>query len=293
MASIYYQYIGEEIKTLEDKIVETENNMMGLYSLINNLKYSEDFNINRITPVFISGKRPTMAFYTKEEIDELPISEYLKSYMKTMITYERYVQGLRHRIKIYKSYISFEKSTYFAIMQVIFINLGKLILNGFSLSLGFGLGSISLVFARPKDGKVVDWFRSIEKKNEILERGGIPYYKFDEEYSLSQGLEYNGEKWLIEKDCELKLFMKWTKNKKIFYNKVDYRTFAAKNVTTIISCNRQVKDFFDKSPTYILNTTKLDILRKAYVLMAQDSTYYLRFRNLTEEANRYLSNMKV
>jgi len=289
LSSVFHRYINHEIDKHETKILDNELVMANLFSMVYDMRYTEDFNVNRIIPKHMRDVKAYPKLYTKEEIDDLPISDNLKGYMKTIITYQLHNIALKHQVKSLSFYLSFSKSTYFAIMQVIWVNLAKIILNGFSLNLGFGLGTISLIWARPKDGKVVDWFKSMEKKQEIIERGGIPYYKYDEEVSISEGMEYRGEQWIIRKDCELKLYLKWSRHKRIFYEKVDYRTFRARVITTITSENRRVSDFFHKSSTYIMNTTKLDILRKAYVLMELDKTYYLKFRNVMEERELFLT----
>lgn len=288
LPSIFFEYINYELEGLYEKQLELEVTMQNLYRMIYDLRYTEDFNVNRIVPFHMKEAKPYPKFYTKEDLDILPISIELKAYMKTIITYDKYCAVVRSKIKKLKYFTQFKKLTYYTIMQLAFINLSKVILNGFSLNLGFGLGSISLIFARPRDGKIVDWFKSIERKEEIIERGGVPYYKYDEELILSQGLEYEGEQWLTFKDCDLKLYIKWTKSRVAFYPKVDYRTYRYSPVVNITSETRRVSDFYNCSVNYIMNTNRIDLLRKAYILMSKDPTYYLKFRNVEEEKTNYL-----
>lgn len=283
LALVFYDFINQEIEKHTQVVIEEELYMFNLFSLIYDLRYTEEFEIDRITPLHMRELKTYPTLYTKTDIDELEISEYLKAYMKTIVNYQNHVRSVNSQINYLKFLISFKKSTYFAIMQVVFLNLAKIILNGFSLNFGFGLGTISLIWAQPKDKKVIDWYQSVQKRNDIIERGGIPYYKFDEEVSITNGIEYKGEEWIVRKDCSLKLYLRWAKNKQTFYKKVDYRTFCNKAVTTIISENRRIEDFHGKSKTYIMNTLSIDILRKAYVLMEQDKLYYLKFRNINDE----------
>lgn len=292
LPSVFFEYVNYELEGLYEKQLELEVTMQNLYRMIYDLRYTEDFNVNRIVPFHMKELKPYPKFYTKEDLDILPISNELKSYMKTIITYDKYCAVVRSKIKKLKYFTQFKKLTYYTIMQLAFINLSKVILNGFSLNLGFGLGSISLIFARPRDGKIVDWFKSIERKEEIIERGGIPYFKYDEELILSQGLEYDGEEWLTFKECELKLYIKWTKSRISFYPKVDYRTFKYSPVVNITSEHRRVSDFYKYPVDYILNTNKIDLLRKAYILISKDPTYYLKFRNVEEEKTNYLLTAK-
>lgn len=288
IANIFFEYLVYELEELSDKQLELEVTMQNLYRMVYDLRYTEDFNVNRIVPFHMREPKPYPKFYTKDDIENLPISNELKVFMKTILTYEKYCAVVRNKIKKLKYFSNFKKLTYYTIMQLTFINLSKVILKGFSLNLGYGLGSLSLIFARPKDGQIVDWFKSQEKKADIIERGGIPYYKYDEEIILSQGLEYEGEEWLTMKPCDSKLYIRWSKNRKSFYPKVDYRTYKHSPVVNITSDNRTVSDFYTKSEFYIMNTNKLDLLRKAYILMTLDPTYYLKFRNMEEEKKNYL-----
>jgi len=37
-----------------------------------------------------------------------------------------------------------------------------------------------------------------------------------------------------------------------------------------------------------MNTNRIDLLRKAYILITKDPSYYLKFRNVEEEKKNYL-----
>lgn len=55
-------------------------------------------------------------------------------------------------------------------------------------------GDISL--RHKEDTNRPNWGKSNKNKKEILDRGGIPYNKEDEQRCLDAGIEYFGEKWL-------------------------------------------------------------------------------------------------
>lgn len=71
-------------------------------------------------------------------------------------------------------------------------------------------GAIGIVRSNQKR-KQIDWGKSNKVKQLILDRGGIPYYKEDAEKAAEQGIEYKGEKWLIERP-NLNFFFHWFSN---------------------------------------------------------------------------------
>ena len=70
------------------------------------------------------------------------------------------------------------------------------------------LGNLQVLYKECTD-RSVNWKESNKKKQEIIDRGGIPYLQKDEHDAIKQGREYHGEKWLVKGYDKGLLYWKW------------------------------------------------------------------------------------
>lgn len=94
--------------------------------------------------------------------------------------------------------------------------------------------------------KTVNWGKSNENKQRLLDEGRIPYYKEDEDKAKAAGLEYKGEVWLEFIDNTTHIYLYWN------------TTFN--NICNTIKGIREYKFFASKGERGVLN--KLTTFRK-------------------------------
>lgn len=115
--------------------------------------------------------------------------EYYKKAHKRYVKHQSYIKELENKIR---SYIIYTK-----IVKKFNLKLAKEIVERqYIFSLGYGLGKIAAVRKTSKRNKV-NWFASLKRKEQILEKGGIPFSREEEKRALEEGKEYKGEKYLI------------------------------------------------------------------------------------------------
>lgn len=151
---------------------------------------------------------------------------------------------------LYKSLLEYENDVKVLKKQKIKYNVYKDIISSFNkaiiedmLATGDDFDNIFLgklgIYYKENHNKSIDWEKSLENKQAIIDKGGEPYLRKNYIAALEEGREYNGEKWIVKRGERPLLSLKWRVAPKIINELqkegANYKFFPARGNSGIIS----------------------------------------------------------
>jgi hypothetical protein len=156
-----------------------------------------------IVPIYFEGRRVNF--------------EAIRLYVDNYVWINKNVVQLESKLKeLINNSLSLEKFS-FIIKSGNSLLIDRIVEDNYTLEPNRNFGTIGVV-ANSSKKKRVNWGESNKKKQEIIDRGGIPYYK---EEDLNNE-EYKGEEWLIYHE-DLDFFLHWE------------RSYAARQYNPVLS----------------------------------------------------------
>lgn len=193
------------------------------------------------------------AYIDGKEVNFAIIKLYIEKYIRhngivhTSLKHEKSIKSKIIKATIYKKIISKFNA------KVI----DKIIYDNYYFSINPLFGSIGVVQNENKNLRP-DWGRSNKLRQEIIDRGGIPYIKEEAEKDPN----YKGEKWLVYHPS-IDFFIQWhTKYVAKKYNPVlgDYKFKPARGKVSIVTKLNEVKSdrdrafaLYTRTPNYKIN----------------------------------------
>lgn len=185
---------------LEIKITDINNQIQSLKEYLS--KYKKTINYYNTTILESDLFSGTYEILNPKNNIEKYISINLIAYNKTL-------KNLNEKTQIKKELEEYKiKETIFCyILRRFNTLLYKEILYNNYIFKNLFLGGFSVICAK-NTKNVIDWKKSNENKNKILEQGLTPFLKKDKELAEQQNLEYKGVNW-IEYITDYRLFYNW------------------------------------------------------------------------------------
>jgi len=257
MHELYIENINFKIKNILKENVKQEES----YNNLKNILISHKDTIN----IYSNKKFNVILTYTsaiKGNTIKFPIAPVyqngkainfraIKLYIEKYIEYNNLLETNKKRINRYKE----ELITYNLYARIIndFNNkvIDKIIYNNYAFT---GIPSFGTIFViqNYNERLRVNWGESNKLKEEILERGGIPYIKADAEKDVN----YKGEHWLSyhpSLDFFLHWHIKWITRELNPFIK-DYMYKPARGVKSIVSKLQEVKNDRERALTLYTRT---------------------------------------
>jgi len=147
---------------------------------------------------------------------------------------------------------------------------GRLILDGYKhFQFSYNLGAIKIIELDTTDIKrKPNWGASLRKRQEIIDRGGKPYYK---------DKCPDGEKWLIKWDTTLEYFWHWRpigiKGWSLYRFKPSY--FYPKRDGIFITSMQEIIDKFDISE---LDNLSMGNVQRMHMTMAMNANHAVKYK---------------
>lgn len=205
---IYYElFIGglklkiskaEEDLAIFEKGVEASKTALKTYKNYIDRECSIDYNILVIAP----SNNIKGSLRDRVVVDEvLYTKEAFLTYLNLYYTSFKRLQKHKEYIKTLKNQVV-DYSTYKLIIKKFNLKISyAIVFNQYIFNLGYGLGVVQAIRKVLKNPGV-DWNRSNKKKQQLIDKGLIPYYKEEEKEYEERGETYEGVEWLIKHSKE-------------------------------------------------------------------------------------------
>lgn len=250
MYKLYIEHINFKVKKSLEENKSLESSHKQLQELIQSYdKIISLYTNTTVKKIFIlineqsinNIKFPTYSIYDNgKKINFKAIRLYIEKY----IWYNRIIIINKNKININKAeIISFK--LYKKILSSFNLKIiDQIVDNNYSLNLVPSFGEICII-KNENHKKRVNWGDSIKTKNEILQKGGIPYLK----EKADKDSNYKGEKWL-KYFPTIDFFYHWktkwiSKNLNPFLK--DYKFTPARGVSSMVSKLKEAKQDRDRA----------------------------------------------
>lgn len=257
-------YIEYEMKQLKDQYKVIQRNSYDIYQMIYKTRYYNGLEMSRITPHFITPSYEVDKMYSKNELLKADADPAWKNLATIVIENEVKLLKLRKKYKEYQVYDGMCMSMYINLLVLYWNEIGKILLKGYRVSLGYGLGSFGII-RKMTTGNSVDWLSSFRYKQEIMMRGLKPY----------NFLTGKGVKWIIRYPKSINIMLNWRCGVKL-KNQNKYK-YICKAIRTIYYFDKGIAQLETATPQQVWNNYNIGLIIKAYSLALKDENFKERF----------------
>lgn len=266
---IFQKYIKYEMGNIKKEYDIIKRNSYDIYQLLYKTRYVNEVDITKITPKWINPE--ALPMYNITKVDELPIDASYKNLIKIILNNEPKLKKLKAKYKVLLPYKKLCMTMYVNLLSLYWTEIQKILLKGYKVSLGYGLGSFQIIRKMSK-GKGVDWVSSMNHKRIILLRGLKPY-----NYLTGKGI-----KWLIYKPKAINMILRWRAGSYIKYkNKYKY---TCSSLLAFDDIDNKVLDISKWSVNRILNSYTITMMVKCLALAIKDPKFRDNFEYVEYES---------
>lgn len=262
---IFQRYIQYEINQIKEEYKLIRNNSYDIYQMLYKTRYYNGLDMDKILPSFLKKDvTDTKPFYTIKELETLNVETKWKNLVLILLANEPKLEKLKIKYNKLLPYHKMCMTMYVNLLLLYWVEIGKILLKGYKVSLGFGLGTLQII-RKMTTGKNIDWYSSLNYKRMLLLRGIRPY----------DPITNKGVEWIIRRPKAVNMLLRWRAG--MFIKKQSRYKYLCKPLVsmTLIEDTLEIVDTFSEEK--IKNNYNITLLTKAYLLALKNKDYQNTF----------------
>ena len=202
--------------------------------------------------------------YTLKELESLNVDNQWKNLVIIILANEPKLEKLKGK---YNKLLPFHKmcmTMYVNLLLLYWVEIGKILLKGYKVSLGYGLGTLQII-RKMTTGKSIDWYSSLNYKRMLLLKGIRPY----------DPITNKGVEWIIRRPKAINMLLRWRAG--MYIKKQSKFKYLCKPLVTmdLLESTIEVAETFSEDK--IKNSYNITLLTKAYTLALKNKDYQNTF----------------